>query len=180
MAGEKGGMVASFINSGRGPQDQFDRSNARNRLVPMKPPPLDIQRLIRVERILFSLFPFTETTKDGTGLKRPRPSNPKNNPLTPERTNQYGQLRTHLRRPPPARHRSANQDIQIRAALRAGEQRAEPDNFKLFLDLIETRNTLVATTQSAATAAIDLHASLMATIKSRTTRVVDSERRMIP
>jgi hypothetical protein len=49
----------------------------------------------------------------------------------------------------------------------------DPTNFKLFLDLIETRNTLVATTQSAATAAIDLHASLMATIKSRTTRVVD-------
>jgi len=49
----------------------------------------------------------------------------------------------------------------------------DPTNFKLFLDLIESRNLLVATTQSASTAAIELHASLMATIKSRTTRVVD-------
>lgn len=49
----------------------------------------------------------------------------------------------------------------------------EPDNFKLFLVLVEARNTLVANAEAASTAAIALHANLMATIKSRTTRVVD-------
>jgi hypothetical protein len=49
----------------------------------------------------------------------------------------------------------------------------QPANFGTFLDLVESRNTLVATAGPASSAAISLHASLMATIKSRTTRVVD-------
>jgi hypothetical protein len=46
-------------------------------------------------------------------------------------------------------------------------------NFSFFLDLVEARNTLVATAGPASTAKVSLHSSLMATIKSRTTRVVD-------
>jgi hypothetical protein len=52
-------------------------------------------------------------------------------------------------------------------------QALQPANFATFLDLVETRNTLVANAGPAATAAIALHASLMATIKARTLRVVD-------
>jgi hypothetical protein len=49
----------------------------------------------------------------------------------------------------------------------------QPGNFSSFLDLVETRNTLVATAGPASSAKVSLHSSLMATIKSRTTRVVD-------
>ena len=45
-------------------------------------------------------------------------------------------------------------------------------NFSSFLDLLEARNTLVANAGPASTASISLPVT-MATIKSRTTRVVD-------
>jgi len=49
----------------------------------------------------------------------------------------------------------------------------QPGNFDAFLQLIDARNTLVATAGPADSAAIALHANWMETIKSRTTRVVD-------
>ncbi len=49
----------------------------------------------------------------------------------------------------------------------------QPASFATYLDLVEAHNTVVANAGPAATAAITLHASLMATIKARTVRVTD-------